>query len=99
MKRKTRIRSVLMMILLFVFMAVAVQKSARSSGMTSRLALDSLDVITASDAGGGYLYAGNIVLIVIFVLSIFGLAALLLSVRGREEDHSALPGRGRINAR
>jgi hypothetical protein len=91
--------SVLLMVLLFVSLAAAVQESAaQSAGTTARLALDGQDVITASDAGGGYLYTGNIVFIVIFVLAVFGLAAVLLSGRGREEDDSAASGCGLISA-
>ena len=58
--------------------AAAVQKPAvQQAGAAAQFVLGAQDVITASDAGGGYLTTGDILLIVLIVLALIGLGVLL----------------------
>jgi hypothetical protein len=62
------------MIVLLSSFAAAVQKPAdQQAGTTNQLVIDAQDVITASDAGGGYISTRDLVII---ILVIVGLAAL-----------------------
>jgi len=78
MRKWIKIGSVLLMMGMFASYAAAVQKPAVvQAGASSQLALSGQDVITASDAGGGFLSTRDIVLIVIIVLAVIGLGVLL----------------------
>ncbi|MHB8055384.1 MAG: hypothetical protein ACYDH3_09065 [Candidatus Aminicenantales bacterium] len=78
MKRQIQIGSVLLLVLLLSSFAVAFEKPAvAQAGTSTQLLSGGQDVITASDAGGGYLTTGDIVLIVLIVLALVGLGVLL----------------------
>ena len=78
MKRQIKVWGVLLMIVMVSSYAVALQKPAlQQAGMSIQPAMSGQDVITASDAGGGYLSTGDIILIVIIGLAIVGLIAIL----------------------
>jgi hypothetical protein len=78
MRKPAKFWSVLLMFVLASSFAMAVEKTAdRQEGTTTQLDIGAQDVITASDAGGGYLSTRDILLIAIIVLAIIGLAAIL----------------------
>jgi hypothetical protein len=78
MKRQIKVWGVLLMIVMVSSYAVALQKPAlQQAGTSIQSAMSGQDVITASDAGGGYLSTGDIILIVIIGLAIVGLIAIL----------------------
>jgi hypothetical protein len=57
---------------------MAVEKAAvQQAGTTDQLVIGAQDVITASDAGGGYMSTRDILIIVLIILAIIGLAAVL----------------------
>ena len=66
MKRRIKIGSVLLMIVLLSgFAAAAVQKpAAQQAGTTGQLVIGAQDVITASDAGGGALSSRDLIWII-----------------------------------
>jgi hypothetical protein len=65
------------MIVLLSSLAAAVQKPAvQQAGPTNQLVIGAQDVITASDAGGGYLSTGDIILIVVIIFAVIGLIAV-----------------------
>jgi hypothetical protein len=67
------------MVLWISSLAAAVQKPAvQQAGTTSQLVIGAQDVITASDAGGGYLTNRDILLIVLIVLALIGLGVLVV---------------------
>jgi hypothetical protein len=78
-KRQVKIVSILLMVLWISSLAAAVQKPAvQQAGTTSQLVIGAQDVITASDAGGGYLTNRDILLIVLIVLALIGLGVLVV---------------------
>lgn len=78
MRKRVKIGSVLLMLVMLASFAAAVQKTAVApAGTSSQLVLDGQDVITASDAGGGYLSTRDIVLICVIILAVIGLGVLL----------------------
>ena len=78
MKKQTRIWSALLMIVLASSLAMAAEKTAEpQTDTTIQLEIGAQDVITASDAGGGYLSTRDIILVVIIIFAIIGLAAVL----------------------
>jgi len=78
MKKQTRIWSALLMIVLASSLAMAAEKTAEPQADTTiQLEIGAQDVITASDAGGGYLSTRDIILVVIIIFAIIGLAAVL----------------------
>jgi len=69
---------VLLLIMLVATSAVAFDRQQiQPTGTAHQIEIGGQDVITASDAGGGYLTTQDILLIVLIVLAIFGLAAIL----------------------
>jgi len=65
------------MIVLLSSLAAAVQKPAvQQAGTTNQLVIGAQDVITASDAGGGYLSTGDIILIVLIIFAVIGIIAV-----------------------
>jgi hypothetical protein len=78
MRNLVKIGSVLLMIVMLSSFAAAVQKPAvAQAGTSTQLVISGPDVITASDAGGGYLTTGDIFLVVIIILAVIGLGVLL----------------------
>jgi len=78
MKKQIKIWSVLLMLVLVSSYAVALQKPAlQQAGTSGQLVLNGQDVITASDAGGGYLSTRDILLIVLIIFAIIGLIFVL----------------------
>jgi hypothetical protein len=74
MKRHMKVIGVLLMIAWMASFAAAVQKPAvQTAGTTTQLVAGAQDVITASDAGGGYLSTRDILVLILIIL---GLAAL-----------------------
>jgi len=79
MKIKVKIWSVLLMLVLVSSYAVALQKPAlQQAGTSTQLVISGQDVITASDAGGGYLSTRDILLIILIVLALAALGVLAL---------------------
>ena len=78
MRKQIKIGSVLLMIVLLSTFAAAVQKPAAQQAGTSAQVVDiGQDVITASDAGGGYLSTRDIILVVVIIFAVIGLIAVL----------------------
>jgi hypothetical protein len=78
MRRQVKIWGVLLMIVLVSSYAAALQKPAlQQAGPSTQLVMSGQDVVTASDAGGGYLSTRDILLIVIIILAVIGLGVLL----------------------
>jgi len=78
MKKQIKIWSVLLMLVLVSSFAFALQKPAfQQAGTSGQLVLNGQDVITASDAGGGYLSTRDILLIVLIIFAIIGLIFVL----------------------
>jgi hypothetical protein len=78
MRKQVKLWSVLLMIVLASSYAMAVEKAAvQQAGTTNQLVIGAQDVITASDAGGGYMSTRDIVLIVIVIFAVIGLIAVL----------------------
>ena len=77
MRRQVKIWGVLLMIVLVSSYAVALQKPVlQQAGTSTQLVISGQDVITASDAGGGTLSTGDIILIVVIIFAVIGLIAV-----------------------
>jgi hypothetical protein len=77
MKRQVKIGSVLLLLVLLSTFAAAVQKPAvQQAGTSPQLTIGAQDVITASDAGGGYLTTGDIILVVVIIFAVICLIAV-----------------------
>ena len=77
MRRQVKIWSVLLMIVLASSYAVALQKPVlQQAGTSTQLVISGQDVITASDAGGGYLTTRDIILVVVIIFAVIGLIAV-----------------------
>ncbi len=77
MRRLLRAGSLALLLVLLASAAPALQAPGPADGPAVALDLDGADVITASDYGGGYLTASDILLIIVLALALVGLAALL----------------------
>jgi hypothetical protein len=78
MKKQAKIWSALLMIVLASSLAMAVEKSAAPQPQpTVQLEIGAQDVITASDAGGGYMSSRDIILVVVIIFAVIGLIAVL----------------------
>ncbi len=78
MKKQTKIWSALLMIVLASSLAMAVEKPALEGSDTAvQLEIGAQDVITASDAGGGYMSTRDIVIVVVIIFAVIGLIAVL----------------------
>jgi uncharacterized membrane protein len=78
MRNLIKIGSILVMVVMLASFAMAFQKPAvQQAGMSSQLVAGGTDVITASDAGGGYLSTRDILLVILIVLALVGLGVLL----------------------
>jgi hypothetical protein len=79
MKRHIKVIGVLLMIAWMASFAAAVQKPAvQTAGTTSQLVAGAQDVITASDAGGGYLTTRDILVIILIILGLAVLGVIAL---------------------
>ena len=79
MRRQVKIGSVLLMVGLLSSFAAAVQKPAvQQAGTTHQLVIGAQDVITASDAGGGYLSTRDLLIIILIILALAALGVLAL---------------------
>ncbi len=78
MKKRIKVGSVLLLVLMTATFAAAAQKPAvPHASPSAQLVISGLDAITAADAGGGYLSNRDILLVVLIVLAIIGLIAIL----------------------
>ncbi len=78
MRRQAKIWSALLMIVLVSSYAVALQTPVlQQAGTSTQLADGGQDVITASDAGGGYLTTRDIILVVVIIFAVIGLIVVL----------------------
>jgi hypothetical protein len=78
MRKQVKLWSVLLMLVLASSYAMALEKPAvQQAGAADQLVIGAQDVITASDAGGGYMSTRDIILVVIIIFAIIGLAAVL----------------------
>jgi hypothetical protein len=82
MKKQIKVIGVLLMVAWLASFAAAVQKPAvQQAGSTHQFVLDAQDVITASDAGGGYLSTRDILIIILIILGLAALGVLALEFR------------------
>jgi hypothetical protein len=77
MKRLVKIVSFVLMVVWLASFAAAQKPAVQTAGTGTQLVLGAQDVITASDAGGGYLTTGDILLVVVIILAVIGLGVLL----------------------
>jgi hypothetical protein len=78
MRKQVKLWSVLLMLVLASSYAMALEKPAvQQAGAADQLVIGAQDVITASDAGGGYMSTRDIILVVIIIFAVIGLAAVL----------------------
>jgi len=78
MRKQVKIWSVLLMIVFVSSYAVALQKPVlQQAGTSTQLVLSGQDVITASDAGGGYLSSRDLLLITAIGVVILVVALVL----------------------
>jgi hypothetical protein len=78
MKKQAKLWSALLMIVLASSLAMAVEKSAAPQpAPTVQLEIGAQDVITAADAGGGYMSTRDILLVVIIIFAVIGLIVVL----------------------
>jgi hypothetical protein len=67
------------MVVLLSSFAAAVQKPAvQQAGAANQLVIGAQDVITASDAGGGYLDTRDLLIIILVILALAALGVLTL---------------------
>jgi hypothetical protein len=79
MKRQIKVISVLLMVAWLASFAAAVQKPAvQAAGSTTQLVVGAQDVITASDAGGGFLSTRDILIIILIILGLAVLGVIAL---------------------
>jgi hypothetical protein len=78
MRKQVKLWSVLLMIVLASSYALAVEKTTvQQAGTSDQLVIGAQDVITAQDAGGGYMTTRDIILVVIIIFAVIGLAVVL----------------------
>jgi len=78
MRKQIKLWGVLLMIVMVSSYAVALQTPApQQAGTSLQLADGGLDVITASDAGGGYLSTRDILLVLLIIFAVIGLIVVL----------------------
>ena len=78
MRKQVKIWSLLLMLVLASSYAVALQQAVpQQAGTSAQLDLGGPDVITASDAGGGYLSTRDILLILLIIFAVIGLIFVL----------------------
>jgi len=80
MRKQVKVWSVLLLMVMLSSYAVALEKPAlqqAQAGTSTQLVISGPDVITASDAGGGFLSTRDILLVLLIVLAVIGLIVLL----------------------
>lgn len=78
MRRWIKVVSILFMVVLLSSFAAAVQKPAvQQAGTSTQLSISGQDVITASDAGGGYLSTRDLLIIIAVGVGLLVLIAVL----------------------
>jgi hypothetical protein len=78
MRKQVKFWSVLLMLVLASSYAMAVEKAAvQQDGTSAQLVIGAQDVITAQDAGGGYMSSRDIILVVIIIFAVIGLIVVL----------------------
>ena len=78
MRKQVKFWSVLLMLMLASSYAMAVEKAAvQQDGTSAQLVIGAQDVITAQDAGGGYMSSRDIILVVIIIFAVIGLIVVL----------------------
>lgn len=77
MKKQTKVWSALLMIVLASSLAMAAEKTAAPQPEPVQLEIGAQDVITASDAGGGYMSTRDIIIVVVVIFAVIGLIAVL----------------------
>jgi hypothetical protein len=78
MRKQVKIWSLLLMLVLASSYAVALQQPVpQQAGTSAQLDLGGPDVITASDAGGGYLSTRDILLVLLIIFAVIGLIFVL----------------------
>ena len=55
----------------------AMALEGQQAGTTNQLVIGAQDVITASDAGGGYMTSRDIILVVVIIFAVIGLIVVL----------------------
>ena len=79
MRSWIKIGSILLMVVFLSSFAAAVQKPAvQQAGTTNQLVIGVQDVITESDAGGGYLSTRDLLIIILVILGLAALGVLAL---------------------
>ena len=79
MRKQIRIGSVVLMVVMLASFAAAFQKPAvQQAGMANQLVIGAQDVVTASDAGGGYLSTRDLLIIILVILALAALGILAL---------------------
>ncbi|MCX6561534.1 MAG: hypothetical protein NTZ26_13590 [Candidatus Aminicenantes bacterium] len=78
MKRILKIVSLMLMVAWLASFAAAQKPMVQTAGTGTQLVLGAQDVITASDAGGGYLTSGDILIIILIILALIGLGVLVV---------------------
>ncbi|HSQ35215.1 MAG TPA: hypothetical protein VLQ89_04405 [Candidatus Binatia bacterium] len=78
MRKQVKFWSVLLMLVLASSYAMAVEKTTlQQEGTSAQLEIGAQDVITAQDAGGGYMTTRDIILVVIVIFAVIGLIVVL----------------------
>jgi len=78
MKKQVKIWGILLVIVLVSSYAAALEKPAvQQAGASTQLVISGQDVITASDAVGGYMSSRDIILVVIIIFAVIGLIFVL----------------------
>ena len=78
MRKQVKLWSILLMIVLASSLAMAAEKTtAPQPEPTVQLEIGAQDVITASDAGGGYMSSRDIILVVVIIFAVIGLIVVL----------------------
>jgi len=78
MRKPAKFWSVLLLFVLASSFAMAVEKAAaQETEETTQFAMGAQDVITASDAGGGYMSTRDILIVLLVIFAVIGLIAVL----------------------
>jgi hypothetical protein len=78
MRKQVKLWSILLMFVLASSYAMAVEKTAvQQAGTANQLVIGAQDVVTASDAGGGYMSTRDIIIVLVIIFAVIGLIAVL----------------------
>ena len=79
MRRQVKIGSILLMVVFLSTFAAAFQEPAvQQAGTANQIVIGAQDVITASDAGGGYLSTRDLLIIILVILGLAVLGVIAL---------------------